>query len=168
MRVRAQGVATRSDARRICTEKARGAPGSHLPRRARVRIEITWRGQCRTGEREYECIGEQQPRQWKGHTHALRPSSRSRALTHSPTTRLLLSSTTCLLRSTTCLLLSSTTHYVLRSTPHLDPARLRSGERLLTLHPDRARRHLPASARSPCPCPCPCPCPWAVAVVARR
>ena len=41
---------------------------------------------------------------------------------------------------------------------HLDPARLRSGERLLTLHPDRARRHLPASVCMP----------WAVAVVARR
>ena len=56
MRVRAEGVATRSDARRICTAKARGAPGSHLPRRARVRIEITWEIQGRyrgdTGEIE--------------------------------------------------------------------------------------------------------------------
>ena len=108
-----------------------------------MRIEITWRGQCRTGEREYECIGEQQPRQWKGHTHALRPPSRTHSLAHYVLTTY--SS-------------SSTTHYVLRSTPHLDPARLRSGERLLTLHPDRARRHLPASACMP----------WAVAVVARR
>ena len=37
-------------------EKARGAPGSHLPRRARVRIEITWeiQGRYRGGTGEIE------------------------------------------------------------------------------------------------------------------
>ena len=167
MRVRAEGVATRSDARRICTAKARGAPGSHLPRRARVRIEITWRGQCRTGEREYECIGEQQPGQWKGRTHALRPSSRSRALTHSPTTRLLLSSTTCLLRSTTCLLLRVVvllTTYSVALPTWIQPDC--AAESACSHCTQIAPAATCPQARSTCPCPR--PCPWAVAVVARR